>query len=129
MGQTTALVFVSIVFAFVRICPRHPEQGNAPSGRAFDLIGISPLRGSLRAALLSCDGFITLDFRTERKYHYCFCLSWPSVRMRRTVRLIGRVAYQLSDGRRKVKDALYYSVVKEQAEAIEKAPSLSMPKR
>ena len=34
-----------------------------------------------------------------------------------------------ADGRRKVKDALYYSVVKEQAEAIEKAPSLSMPKR
>jgi len=34
----------------------------------------------------------------------------------------------LADGRRKVKDALYYSVVKEQAEAIEKAPSLSMPK-
>lgn len=26
------------------------------------------------------------------------------------------------------KDALYYSVFKEQAEAIEKAPSLSMPK-
>ena len=33
-----------------------------------------------------------------------------------------------ADSRRKVKDALYYSVVKEQAEAIEKAPSLSMPK-
>lgn len=33
-----------------------------------------------------------------------------------------------ADGRRKVKDALYYSVVKEQAGAIEKAPSLSMPK-
>ena len=31
---------------------------------------------------------------TEHKYHYCFCLSWPSVRMRRTVRLIGRVAYR-----------------------------------
>ena len=27
-----------------------------------------------------------------------------------------------ADGRRKVKDALYYSVFKEQAEAIEKAP-------
>ena len=34
----------------------------------------------------------------------------------------------LADGRRKVKDALYYSVFKERAEAIEKAPSLSMPK-
>ena len=33
-----------------------------------------------------------------------------------------------ADGRRKVKDALYYSVFKERVEAIEKAPSLSMPK-
>lgn len=33
-----------------------------------------------------------------------------------------------ADGRRKVKDALYYSVFKERTEAIEKAPSLSMPK-
>ena len=33
-----------------------------------------------------------------------------------------------ADGRRKVKDALYYSVFKERAEAIEKAPSLSVPK-
>ena len=31
---------------------------------------------------------------TGRKYHYCFCFLWPSVRMRRTVRLIGRVAYR-----------------------------------
>lgn len=60
---------------------------------------------------------------TEHKYHYCFCLSWPSVRMRRTVRLkrsCGSSA--LADGRRKVKNALYYSVFKERAEAIEKAP-------
>ena len=34
----------------------------------------------------------------------------------------------LADSRRKVKDALYYSVFKERAEAIEKTPSLSMPK-
>ena len=33
-----------------------------------------------------------------------------------------------ADGRRKVKDALNYSIFKERAEAIEKAPSLSMPK-
>ena len=32
-----------------------------------------------------------------------------------------------ADGRRKVKDALCYSIFKERAEAIEKAPSLSMP--
>ena len=34
-----------------------------------------------------------------------------------------------ADGRRKVKDALYYSVFKERAEAIEKAPSLFQPKK
>ena len=39
-----------------------------------------------------------------------------------------RVAHRVPDSRRKVKDALYYSVFKERAEAIEKAPSLSMPK-
>ena len=39
-----------------------------------------------------------------------------------------RVAHRFPDSRRKVKDALYYSVFKERAEAIEKAPSLSMPK-
>lgn len=33
-----------------------------------------------------------------------------------------------ADGRRKVKDALCYSIFKERAEALEKAPSLSMPK-
>ena len=67
---------------------------------------------------------------TEHKYHYCFCLSWPSVRMRRTVRLkrsCGSSA--LADGRRKVKDALCYSVFKERAKAIEKAPSLFQPKK
>ncbi len=67
---------------------------------------------------------------TEHKYHYCFCLSWPSVRMRRIVRLkrsCGSSA--LADGRRKVKNALYYSVFKERAEAIEKAPSLFQPKK
>lgn len=67
---------------------------------------------------------------TEHKYHYCLCLSWPSVRMRRTVRLkrsCGSSA--LADGRRKVKNALCYSVFKERAEAIEKAPSLFQPKK
>ena len=39
-----------------------------------------------------------------------------------------RVAHRFPDSRRKVKDALCYSVFKERAEAIEKAPSLSMPK-
>lgn len=39
-----------------------------------------------------------------------------------------RVAHRFPDSRREVKDALYYSVFKERAEAIEKAPSLSMPK-
>ena len=39
-----------------------------------------------------------------------------------------RVAHRFPDSRRKVKDALYYSVFKERAEAIEKAPSLFMVK-
>ena len=66
---------------------------------------------------------------TEHKYHYCFCLSWPSVRMRRTVRLKRSCGLSaLADGRRKVKNALCYSVFKERAEAIEKAPSLFMVK-
>ena len=32
------------------------SNGNAFSGHAFDLMGISPLPGSLRGALLCCDG-------------------------------------------------------------------------
>ena len=47
----------------------------------------------------------------------------PHRQTQKVVWLIG-----FADGRRKVKDALYYSVFKERAEAIEKAPSLSMPK-
>ena len=67
---------------------------------------------------------------TEHKYHYCFCLSWPSVRMRRIVRLKRSCGLSaLADGRRKVKNALCYSVFKERAEVIEKAPSLFQPKK
>lgn len=86
-------LFVSIVLGSVRICPRRPEQGNTSSGHAFDLIGIPPLPGSLRGALSGCDGSRRFSCRfnarpvTGRKYHYCFCFLWPSVRMRRTVRL------------------------------------------
>lgn len=71
--------------------PRHPSaSGNTSSGCAFSLIGISPPRGSHRAALLCCDGLrricrFTLGFRTGRKYHDPSCWSSPSVRMRRTV--------------------------------------------
>lgn len=55
-NRTNALCFVSIVLGSVRICPRRPEQGNTSSGHAFDLIGIPPLPGSLRGALIGCDG-------------------------------------------------------------------------
>lgn len=72
---------VSIVLLYPIFVHDTLGLGNAFSGCAFSLIGISPPRGSLRAALLCCDGFITLDFRTERKYHYCLCLSWPSLRI------------------------------------------------
>lgn len=44
-------------------------SGPRASPRLHLVIGLSPLRGSLRAALLCCDGFITLDFRTGQKYH------------------------------------------------------------
>ena len=66
---------------------------------------------------------------TGRKYHYnplpviAFGADAPHRPTQKVVWLIG-----FADGRRKVKDALYYSVFKERAEAIEKAPSLSMPK-
>jgi len=130
------IVFVSIVLFSVRICPRHPEQGNAPSGHAFDLIGIPPLPGTLRGALIGCDGSRLIFVPFQRS-----ACDWTQVSLfllpvmafgadaphRPTHRSCSLSA--LADGRRKVKDALYYSVVKEQAEAIEKAPSLSMPKR
>ncbi len=88
-----------VLFVFVHDAP---NKGNASSGNAFCLMGISPLPGSLRGALIGCDGSRHFLCRfnarpvTEHKYHYCFCLSWPSVRMRRTVRLKGRVAHRLS---------------------------------
>ena len=50
------------------------------------------------------------------------------MRMRRTVRVETRVAHRSPGSRGKVKSVLYYSVFKEQMEAKEKAPSLSMPK-
>ena len=76
-----------------------PNTGNAPSGNAFCLIGISPPPGSPRAArslvtevsliLLPVIAIVTdAPYRPDRV----------------------QVAYRLPDSRRKVKDALYYSV-------------------
>ena len=63
---------------------------------------------------------------TEHKYHYCLCLSWPSVRMRRTVRLKRSCGLSaLADGRRKVKNALYYLIFKEQQRLLRKPPHFS----
>ena len=60
---------------------------------------------------------------TSLESHMAFGADAPHRPTQKVVWLIG-----FADGRRKVKDALYYSVFKERAEAIEKAPSLSMPK-
>ena len=51
------IVLVSIVLLEPILEPRHPSaNGNTPTGHAFDLIGISPPPGSLRGALIGCDG-------------------------------------------------------------------------
>ena len=129
------IVFVSIVLFSVRICPRRPELRNAPSGHAFDLIGIPPLPGSLRGALSGCDGsrrfFVPLqrsacDWTQVSLLLLLFMAFGADAPHRPTQKVVWLIGF--ADGRRKVKDALYYSVFKERAEAIEKAPSLSMPK-
>lgn len=66
---------------------------------------------------------------TEHKYHYCFCLSWPSVRMRRTVRLIGRVAHRFRRRQKEGKECAVLFNFQRATEAIEKAPSLFQPKK
>ena len=76
-----------------------PNTGNAPSGNAFCLIGISPPPGSPRAArfLVTEVSLILLPviaIVTDAPY-----------RLNRV-----QMAYRLPDSRRKVKDALYYSV-------------------
>ena len=68
------VVLVSIVLLEPILEPRHPSaNGNTPTGHAFDLIGISPPPGSLRGALIGCDGsrlFNRFNARpvTGRKY-------------------------------------------------------------
>ena len=58
MGKRPPWVFVvSIVLFLVRIYSQIPPNiGDTPTGHAFDLIGISPLRGSHRGVLVGCDG-------------------------------------------------------------------------
>ena len=87
LQKTVELGLIALVIIFQPELRRLLERmgSKALASCAFSLIGISPPRGSHRAALHCCDGSITLDFRTGRKYHYCFCLSSPSVRLRRTV--------------------------------------------
>ena len=79
-----------------------PNTGNAPSGNAFCLIGISPPPGSPQAArsLVTEVSLILLPviaIVTDAPYRLN----------------IVQVAYRLPDSRRKVKGALYYFVFKE----------------
>ena len=56
-------------------------MGTHSSEPALTLIGISPSRGSHPNALFSYGGLVTTRLETGRKYHYCFCLSLPSIRV------------------------------------------------
>ena len=76
-----------------------PNTGNAPSGNAFCLIGISPPTGSPRAAR---------SLVTEVSLILLPVIAIVAVAPYRTDRV--QVAYRLPDSRRKVKGALYYSV-------------------
>lgn len=79
-------------------CRPSAQGASAPSGTHLpvcaderlclsDLIGISPPRGSHRAALIACERFrltmlvFTPRTVTGRKYHYSLCLSSPSLRI------------------------------------------------
>ena len=53
-------------------------NGKSPNGwRHTSSTGISPPAGSLSAAPICCDGFITLDLMAGQEYHCPHCLSWP----------------------------------------------------
>ena len=64
--------------------------GNTSIGCAFSLIGISPPRGSHRAALIACGGLrqacrFTLGLWLDGSIIISLCLSSPTERVRRTV--------------------------------------------
>lgn len=121
-----------VLFVFVHDAP---NKGTHPPAKHFASWESHPSQDLCEVLSLAATAHGAFSCRfnarpvTEHKYHYCFCLSWPSVRMRRTVRLKRSCGLSaLADGRRKVKNALCYSVFKERAKAIEKAPSLFMVK-
>ena len=76
-----------------------PNTGNAPSGNAFCLIGISPPPGSPRAAR-----FLVTEVSLILLPVIAIVTDAPC-RLNKV-----QVAYRSPDSRRKVKDALYYSV-------------------
>ena len=76
-----SIKYQSIAHIFI---PDAPVPRNVSTGYAFSLMGPSPLRGSPGAALLGCDGFISLDLRTGQKYHYYLELSSPPIGLRPT---------------------------------------------
>lgn len=121
-----------VLFVFVHDAP---NKGTHPPAKHFASWESHPSQDLCEVLSLAATAHGAFSCRfnarpvTEHKYHYCFCLSWPSVRMRRTVRLKRSCGLSaLADGRRKVKNALCYSVFKERAKAIEKASSLFMVK-
>ena len=130
------IVFVSIVLFSVRICPRRPELRNAPSGHAFDLIGISPLPGSPRGALIGCDGSrhlvrtaSTLGLRLDASIFNasachglrCGCAA-PSDSK-------GRVAYRFRRRQKEGKGCAVLFDFQRTLEAMKKPPHLSKGKK
>ena len=96
------IVFVSIVFAFVRICPRRPEHRERTLRQCILPHWNLTTPGSPRAArfLVTEVSLILLPviaIVTDAPYRLN----------------IVQVAYRLPDSRRKVKGALYYFVFKE----------------
>ena len=76
----------------VAACIRHyfPRQGRRlePRWRASREFHPSEVLSEAPSFVATAHGSAaasTLDFRTGRKYHYFFCLSWPSSRVRRAV--------------------------------------------
>ena len=62
LGDVAVCRFILFMDLFINdLILNIPKQGNISSGYAFSLIGISPPPGSPAGALLSCDGFFSLD--------------------------------------------------------------------
>ena len=86
-----------VLFVFVHDAPNkgtHPPAMHFASWESYPSQDLCEVLSLVATAHGSFSCRFNARPVTEHKYHYCFCLSWPSVRMRRPVRLIGRVAYR-----------------------------------